>query len=118
MSLKVGIFEDDKELADFLKDLLEENGFDVKLHYSLKENSWTTMDVILGDFRNKLVEFETLRLRCVEAKVPLIAISGADTTYSPQLLKPFTIDEMQAVILQQMMANRNSNSKSGNRKAG
>lgn len=118
MSLKVGIFEDDKELADFLKILLEKNGFDVKLHYSLKENSWTTMDVILGDFRNKIVEFETLRLSCIQAKVPLIAISGAETTYSPQLIKPFTIDEMQSVILQQMMANRQSISKSSNRKVG
>lgn len=104
MSLKVGIFEDDKELADFLKELLDEHGFEIRVYYSLKESSWESSDVILGDFRNKIVNFETLRILCAEARVPLIAISGDETTYQPQLLKPFTIAELQAAILHQMIA--------------
>jgi DNA-binding response OmpR family regulator len=116
MGLKVGIFEDDKELADFLKELLEENGFSVSLHYGLKENSWRNSDVVLGDFRNEIVNFETLRVSCVQLGIPLIAISGAETTYTPQLLKPFTIAEMQAAILQQMIATPR-NAKSNARKS-
>lgn len=117
MGLKVGIFEDDKELADFLKELLEENGFSVNLHYGLKEEAWKSSDVVLGDFRNQIVNFETLRLSCVQSGIPLIAISGAETTYTPQLIKPFSMAEMQAAILQQMIATPKPNSKTAVRKS-
>jgi DNA-binding response OmpR family regulator len=117
MGLKVGIFEDDKELADFLKELLEENGFAVSLHYGLKEDSWQKSDVVLGDFRNQIVNFETLRQMCVKSSIPLIAISGAETTYTPQLIKPFSMAEMQAAILQQMIATPRPSAKLAARKS-
>lgn len=118
MGLKVGIFEDDKDLADFLKEVLEEHGFEVALYYGLKDKAWQSSDVVMGDFKNKIVNFESLRQSCLEAGVPLVAISGDETTYSPQLLKPFSIAEMQATILQQMMTNPKSSSKIAARKAG
>lgn len=110
MSLKVAIFEDDKDLADLLKEMMEEKDFQVTNYYSMKDPSWTKADIVLADFRNKIVAFKSLVAECQKNGTPIIAISGAETGFKPQLLKPFSIDEMQAVILEQMMTGKKSKS--------
>lgn len=103
MSLKVAIFEDDKDVADLLKEMMEMKDFSVANYYNLKDKHWTECDIILGDYRNKIVPFEALKLECHKKGIPLIAISGADTEFSPQLIKPFSIEELQAIILDTLM---------------
>ena len=103
MGLKVVIFEDDKDFADFIKDLMERSHFEVVNCYSLKNSNWKDADVILGDFRNKIVPFKTLQNECEALNIPLIAISGSDTDYSPQLLKPFQLEDLQSLILNELM---------------
>lgn len=107
MSLKVAIFEDDKDVADLLKEMMETKDFQVTSFYNLKDNGWQTCDVILGDYRNKIVSFKTLQTECQKKGIPLIAISGAETEYSPQLIKPFAIEDLQAVILDTLMKSKN-----------
>jgi len=99
MSLNVAIFEDDRDLADILKLRMETNNFQVLNFYDLKSVSWDTIDIVLGDFRNKIVAFKDLANECKKNEVPLIAISGYETTHKPQLLKPFTIEELQDIIV-------------------
>lgn len=105
MSLKVAIFEDDKDVADLLKEMMEMKDFTVSSFYNIKDKQWSDYDVILGDYRNKIVPFEALRVECNKKGIPLIAISGADTEFSPQLIKPFSIEELQAIILDTLMKN-------------
>lgn len=105
MSLKVAIFEDDKDVADLLKEMMEMKDFTVSSFYNIKDKQWLDSDVILGDYRNKIVPFEALRAECNKKGIPLIAISGADTEFSPQLIKPFSIEELQAIILDTLMKN-------------
>lgn len=114
MSLKVAIFEDDKDVADLLKEMMEMKDFSVTSYYNLKDKQWSDCDVILGDYRNKIVPFEALRIECQRKGIPLIAISGADTEFSPQLIKPFSIEELQAIILDTLM--KSGKSLSGNKK--
>jgi len=102
MSLRVAIFEDDKDLADILKMRMESSNFTVTEVFSLKEMYWDTTDIVLGDFRNKIVSFTELSKECKKNGIPLIAISGAETNHKPQLLKPFTIEELQAIIIDTM----------------
>jgi DNA-binding NtrC family response regulator len=99
MSLKVAIFEDDIDVADLLKEMMETKDFDVVTFYSLKDMNWQDCDIILGDYRNKIVAFKTLQSECSKRNIPLVAISGADTDYLPQLLKPFSIEDLQSTIL-------------------
>lgn len=103
MSLKVAIFEDDKDVADLLKEMMEMKDFSVTSYYNLKDKQWSDCDIILGDYRNKIVSFDALKLECHKKGIPLIAISGADTEFSPQLIKPFSIEELQAIILDTLM---------------
>ncbi len=103
MGLKVVIFEDDKDFADFIKDLMERSHFDVINCYNLKNSNWKDADIVLGDFRNKIVPFKTLQIECESLDIPLIAISGSDTDYSPQLLKPFQLEDLQSLILNELM---------------
>lgn len=103
MSLKVVIFEDDKDFADFIKELMEINHFEVLNCYSLKKDDWHDADVILGDYRNKIVPFANLQIECESKGIPLIAISGADTNYVPQLIKPFEMEDLQSTILKELM---------------
>lgn len=103
MSLKVAIFEDDKDVADLLKEMMEMKDFTVTSFYNLKDKHWGDCDVILGDYRNKIVPFDALKLECHKKGIPLIAISGADTEFTPQLIKPFSIEELQAIILDTLM---------------
>ena len=103
MSLKVVIFEDDKDFADYMKDLMEQSHYEVLNCYNLNKNDWHDADIVLGDYRNKIVPFEALRNECASKGIPLIAISGADTNYSPQLIKPFQLEEMQYTILNELM---------------
>lgn len=106
MSLKVTIFEDDIDVAELLKEMMESHDFVVDIVYNLSENSWHDSDVILGDYRNKIVNFEKLRIECEKKSIPLIAISGAETDFRPQLLKPFLMEDLQASILQSLMSNK------------
>ena len=103
MSLKVVIFEDDKDFADFMKDLMEKSHFEVLNCYTLKKNDWHDADVILGDYRNKIVPFANLQIECESKGIPLIAISGDDTNYIPQLIKPFGMEDLQSTILKELM---------------
>jgi DNA-binding NtrC family response regulator len=115
MSLAVAIFEDDKDVADLLKEMMESHDFVVTNYYSLHDRAWMSADVVLGDYRNKIVSFQKLFEECEKHNVPLIAISGAETQYRPQLIKPFSLEELQATILETMMkANKKPESKGHN----
>jgi DNA-binding response OmpR family regulator len=103
MALKVAIFEDDKDLADDLKNDLNKKGFDVSCIFSL-EDDWLSAEIILADFRNRIVPFEDLKKLCLKNDRPLIAISGAESDHRPQVLKPFTIEQLQNAILSTLMA--------------
>ena len=116
MSLKVAIFEDDKDLADLLKEMMEEKDFVVTNFYSMKDSAWLKSDVVLADFRNQIVPFAAVVADCQKNGIPVIAISGGETGFKPQVLKPFSIEEMQAVILEQMMNSKESHSKSNDDK--
>jgi len=103
MSIQVAIFEDDKDLAEILQERMQLRKFEVASYFNLKDSAWLKSDIVLGDFRNKMVSFETLSNECRKNGIPIIAISGAETGFQPQLLKPFTIEELEAVILKEMM---------------
>ncbi|MCB0368885.1 MAG: hypothetical protein KDD45_05395 [Bdellovibrionales bacterium] len=99
MSLKVAIFEDDTDVAELLVEIMEVKDFTAKTFYSLQDDSsWINSDIILGDYRNCIVSFNELKSECLKHNLPLIAISGAETDYSPQLLKPFSIENLQELI--------------------
>lgn len=104
MSVKVAIFEDDKDVAELLMEMMESKDFKVTNFYNLLDVGWQTADIILGDYRNKIVSFKSLQSECGKRKIPLIAISGADTDFSPQLIKPFSIEELQETILQTLIS--------------
>lgn len=108
MSLKVAIFEDDTDVADLLKDMMESKDFEATSYYSLKDGSWKQCDVILGDYRNKIVPFKILQEEAQKNGIPLLAISGSETAYLPQLIKPFSIEELQSSILDLLMNSRKS----------
>jgi DNA-binding NtrC family response regulator len=109
MALSVAIFEDDHDIADLLKERLETLGFEVETHYSLETGSWQEADVVLADFRNRIVPFRSLLVECQEREIPVIAISGAETSYQPQLLKPFTMEDLQSLILKTLMQSGQGN---------
>ena len=111
MSLKVAIFEDDKDVADLLKEMMETRDFQVSTYYSLKDIAWNSNDIVLGDYRNKIVSFSSLQNECAKASIPLIAISGDETEYAPQLIKPFSIEDLQAIILDTLMKNKKPSNK-------
>jgi DNA-binding NtrC family response regulator len=98
MPLNVAIFEDDIDIADLLKEMMESPECKVSVYYNFKDNSWIESDVVLGDFRNHLIPFQDLKQECLKNDIPLIAISGADTTHTPQLLKPFSVEDLQMII--------------------
>ncbi len=99
MSARIAIFEDDKDLAVHLKELLESMDYQVTVFLTLKKVPWEDIDVIFGDYRNNLVSFKDLIKISRENDIPLIAISGGDMDYSPSLSKPFLIEEMEALIM-------------------
>jgi DNA-binding response OmpR family regulator len=103
MGLKVVIFEDDKDVADIIKDMMEKNHFEVVNCYNISKKDWHDADVVLGDFRNKIVDFNLLKKECYSRDIPLIAISGYETDFRPQLLKPFHIEEVQSMIMNELM---------------
>lgn len=108
MALKVTIFEDNKDLADAMKDDMERKGFEVSCIYNLDSKEWMKSDVILADFRNEIVKFSSLKEICKKKSIPIIAISGAETGFRPQVLKPFTVEQLQSAILSAMMASSKS----------
>ncbi len=103
MSLRVAIFEDDKDLADILKITMEEKDYIVDSYYSLKDDKWRQSDIVLGDFRNEIINFNDLKIECQKVNIPLIAISGMATAYRPQVLKPFLLEDIQVSILQELV---------------
>lgn len=103
MSLKITIFEDDKDLADSLKELMSFHNFEVLTCFKIAGTEWREADVVIGDFRNKIVSFSSLREECASEGIPLIAISGADTGYHPQLLKPFTTEDLKSAIYESLV---------------
>lgn len=108
MSLHIAIFEDDKDLADHLQELLEDLNYDVTVLYKLDPKAnWKKVDVILADYRNQIVRFGDVVKLGQEKNVPVIAISGGDMDYKPCLQKPFSIEEMQSVIVKAMMKKAN-----------
>lgn len=111
MSVKVAIFEDDKDVADLLMEMMESKDFKVTNFYNLLDVGWQSADIILGDYRNKIVSFKSLQSECGKRKIPLIAISGADTDFTPQLIKPFSIEELQETILQTLISFKKSTEK-------
>jgi DNA-binding NtrC family response regulator len=106
MDMRVVIFEDDRELAEALQDYMQGSHFKVTTCYNLATPEWKECEVVIGDFRNAIVEFESLRKECVRLGLPLLAISGAETGYSPQLLKPFTTEDLKNAIFD-TLANAN-----------
>lgn len=104
MSMKVAIFEDDKDVAELLMEMMESKDFKVTNFYNLLDVGWQSADIILGDYRNKIVSFKSLQSECGKRKIPLIAISGADTDFTPQLIKPFSMEELQETILQTLIS--------------
>ncbi len=103
MSLKIALFEDDKDLADTLRDLMEVNGFQLETFYKIDDPAWRSVDAVVGDFRNKLVSFSLLKKECDAEGIPLVAISGAETGYDPQLLKPFDTEDLKNAIFRSMV---------------
>lgn len=106
MSLKVAIFEDDIDVAELLKEMLESKDFTVTNFYNLKDIGWENSDIVLGDFKNKIVSFKSVQSECSKRNIPLIAISGADTDYVPQLIKPFSIEDLHATVLETLMKHK------------
>lgn len=111
MSVKVAIFEDDKDVAELLMEMMESKDFKVTNFYNLLDVGWQSADIILGDYRNKIVSFKSLQSECGKRKIPLIAISGADTDFTPQLIKPFSIEELQETILRTLISLKKSTEK-------
>lgn len=101
--MRIVIFEDNKELADSLKEFLEMDQFEVMTCYNLKDTAWRSCDIVLGDFRNQIVSFEDLRKECNQLGIPLMAISGAATGYRPELIKPFTTDELKSAMFKTLV---------------
>lgn len=108
MSLKVAIFEDDRDVAELLKEMMEAKDFDVTNFYNIKDTGWESSDIILGDFRNKIVSFKSLQAECSKRNIPLIAISGAETDYTPQLIKPFSIEDLQTAVLETLVKHKHN----------
>jgi len=106
MSLKVGIFEDDQEVAEVIADMIAAKDFSAISFYSFKGDEWKNCDIILGDYRNKIIPFSQLIKECQKNNIPLIAISGGDMDYKPQLIKPFGIDELQSLIFETLMKSK------------
>lgn len=105
--LKIAIFEDDKDVAELLIEMMETRGFQGASYYNIKDSEWTTCDLVLGDYRNKIVPFKTVATECLKKGLPLIAISGDETEYPLQIIKPFTIDDLQALILETLTKSKN-----------
>ncbi len=103
MALKISIFEDNKDLVDSLKEFLEEDHFTVITCFNLNSPEWKDSDVVIGDFRNAIVGFDSLKKECTSMNIPLLAISGAETNHDPQLLKPFTVEELKNAIFKTMI---------------
>jgi len=109
--IHVAIFEDDEDLAYYFQELLEMLNYNVSIHYS-KESfhnfGWDNVAIILADYRNHLVHFADVRKEAKERGIPLIAISGGDMDFRPNLQKPFTVEEIQVAIENVIEKNKTS----------
>jgi hypothetical protein len=86
--------------------MLQGHHFAASTAYRLDDADWRTCDVVVADYRNTLVSFEDLRRECEAIQIPLVAISGGEMDYEPQLLKPFTTDELEKVIFAALVRHR------------
>lgn len=100
MSIKVVIFEDDQEIIEMFKDLLEEADYKVYTCVNIDDPKWKDADVVLGDYRNTIVKFKDVKNFCSKLDIPLIAISGGEMDFDPQLRKPFHFEDLQSMIFQ------------------
>jgi DNA-binding NtrC family response regulator len=98
MKLRIAIFEDDQDLLELLIEMLQSNKYSVVSLMTLKNVDWENIDIVLGDYRNTIVNFNQLSEEAGRHGVPLIAISGGDMNYPYQLSKPFTIEELESLM--------------------
>ncbi len=114
--IKIALFEDDDELSELLVDMMRSQGIEVRIYGNLKDDEWHTNDIVLADFRNKFVSFEKIRAESEKKQLPLIAISGDETNFNPQLLKPFTIEELLVLIAETIQKFEQANKQQSNKK--
>lgn len=100
MKIKIALFEDDEDVAFLLQEMISNKNYEVEIFYNLSNDDWKKADLVLADFRNKLVSFAKIKTICFTQKIPLIAISGDHTTHLPQLIKPFSFEEFNTVAEQ------------------
>jgi len=97
--VRMAIFEDDPDLFDLFKELLPSEAFEVEGITHLAQVDWTRLDILVGDYKNVLVPFSTLIRISRDKSLPLIAISGGSMDdYPYQLMKPFAIEELEALV--------------------
>ena len=98
MAIKLVIFEDDHDLMDLFREMLSDSGYEVSLSANLTDEALLKADLFLGDYRNRIVPFPEVVSFSKKHGIPLIAISGGDMDYEPQIRKPFHLDELEALI--------------------
>ncbi|GIL17918.1 MAG: hypothetical protein FMNOHCHN_03628 [Ignavibacteriaceae bacterium] len=98
MPLKVVIFEDDQDIIEMFKELLEDADYKVYSCTDINDPKWQDADVVLGDYRNTVVKFNEVKKACSKLHIPLIAISGGSMDFEPQLNKPFHFEDLQSAI--------------------
>ncbi len=98
MAIKVVFFEDDFELGELFKESMDSSGFTTIPCVDLKSPDLLEADIVIGDYRNEIVSFQALKSFCKKNKIPLIAISGGEMDYHPQMRKPFLMEDLQAMI--------------------
>ncbi|MBL7669239.1 MAG: hypothetical protein JNM39_02025 [Bdellovibrionaceae bacterium] len=98
MAVKVIFFEDDFELGALFKQSMDNAGFLTVPCVDLRSKDLLDADIAIGDYRNEIVSFRALEAVCKKNKIPLIAISGGDMDYHPQMRKPFLMEDLQGLI--------------------
>ena len=98
MAVKVVFFEDDFELGALFKESMDASGFLTVPCVDLRSKELLDADIAIGDYRNEIVPFRALEAICKKNKIPLIAISGGDMDYHPQMRKPFLMEDLQGLI--------------------
>jgi hypothetical protein len=98
MAVKIVFFEDDFELGALFKESMDASGFLTVPCVDLHSKELLDADIVIGDYRNEIVAFKALEALCRKNKIPLIAISGGEMDYHPQMLKPFLMEDLQGLI--------------------
>lgn len=77
---------------------MDSSGFTTIPCVDLKSPDLLEADIVIGDYRNEIVSFQALKSFCKKNGIPLVAISGGDMDYHPQMRKPFLMEDLQAII--------------------